>query len=335
MGNCISRYITTTKTINDSNNDKFHELNICAFNVRLYQSTMYQEKIQKLINFIYTSKYDIICLHGIHDVKILKTIINKIHTHNNIDIKNKLITYPLIETFINNKQYDDVNDIIQITWSGSDNIDFTAVDSLIISRHEIITGSKINIPNSEKYFYVANINFNNIIISIYNTSFKNDFVGTSNSVIRKIEIDQLKDLIECNNENIKMDNFYDGYANRCIHVICCQANIVELSNNDINNEYLYFIRSLCALDTYRYIQTIKGKTINNAIDATNIGGSRCDYILVGNLKNDEFEHIENIEKSIYEHNKLLVVNSTIKPNIHLYEDYPIITSFYVEKNKII
>jgi hypothetical protein len=229
----------------------------------------------------------------------------------------------------------DINgEILKVTWSNSDDTNLSEISSLIITKHNIISGTKIvtsqSFSEKDKNFYLVNIEFNGVLISICNATLQNDFIGISNFPARKIQINQLRDIILQNNDHIKSDNVYKNYVHRNINIICCQANVNELHNNDINGEYLYFTRTLKALDTFRYVKTIKGKPVDS-LDSTNVSGTRSNYILLTNLNTQYFDDIKNIYKALYSNQKIIIINSVVGPEIHSYDDYPVITTLMIKK----
>ncbi len=318
---------------------------MCSFDVRLMQSANYKKKIDELINFIYVSNIDIICLQGIHDTKLLKCIIKKILLFNtNQPNDNVFYTFPAVELDQEtDNTLNNYNDVLKITWSKSNDQDLTNVDCLVVSKFRIITSSKVEMKwdniTENRFAYISNIDFNGVLLSIYNVSFLNDFVGISNAPIRKYQIRQLKKIIDANIDGIDRDKkFYEMVDNRNIHIISCLANITEMLNNDINNEYLYFIRTIKCIDIYRYIQTIKHNSSNNKKDATTLCGLRMNYILLycnDNNLNDTLNQQENIaskiENIIYKNNKIVLINSIINKTLVYYDDYPIISSFLIEQ----
>jgi len=332
----------------NNNIDNFHKLTICSFDVRLMQSANYKKKIDELMNFIQSSNIDIICLQGIHNTRLLKFIIKKILLLN-IDQHNPFFhTFPTIDT---SQLYQDTdntlnnrNDVLKITWSKSNDQDLSNIDCLIISKFRIISCGKEEMKwdniTENRFVYVTNINFNGILLSIYNAGFLNDFIGISNSPIRRCQIKQLKKIINANTENIKRDkHIYKMAINENINIITCLANITEILNNDINPEYLHFIRTLKCIDVYRYVQTIKQKYSNNKKDATTLCGLRMNYVLLYCDDDNLNENLDNtsgniackIENIVYKNNKLIIVNSTINKMLVYYDDYPIISSFLIEK----
>lgn len=330
MGNCQNccRYDHINNVDNSTNNIELNkidliELKICSFNVRLFQSVNHVEKIENLIDFVIKSDYNVICLQGINDIKLLRLIVKNIFKYNLTTQTNKLTTYPVIESFYMNYVQDDV---LKVTWSNSNDDDIEIVDSLIITKENIISGSHLEMTSFElngkgNRFYVINIEWNNIVVSVYNTTFQSDFVGISNEEIRKVQIKELWKVISENTKNI----------HNSVNIVCCQCNIKELFNNRVSGEYLNFTRTLKSLDTYRYVQTLKGININSSLDATDLSGSRNNYILLSNLNTSNFDNLKNIGDELYVQCKLLVTNSTIK-KFKLYEDRAIVTTFVSVKN---
>lgn len=335
MGNISTK---KTKLINESKiKNDYINFKVCSFNVRLTQTTNYQEKIKHLINFVVTSDIDVLCLQGIKDSKILRLISLHIKKYNKRN-DNKIIMHPIVDDAfvdLNNQDSDDVFDVLKVTWGNSDNTDLSAIDTVILSRYPIITKFQAEVSHIIKYknrnFYIININFHGIIISIYNAMLQNDYIGISNSSVRRNQVSCLLKAINKNISQINSDEIYSKYDYRNIHIVCCNSDIMELCNNEINNEYLAFTRILNALDTYRYIRTLKNKQANQAKDSTNVGGTRTNYILLAGLNTKGFETISNIGKSLISNNKLLIINASIFRDITSYEDRPVITHFILKK----
>lgn len=342
------------KQHNNKTNKEFKNLIVCSFNIRLVQSANYLEKIDNLINFITSSDYNVVCLQGIHDINLLKIFAQKIFEHN-VTSCNKLTTYPVLESIYpaarlsqqyKQRTHDDDNivddftsaDILKITWSNSYEEDISDIKSIIITKENIVSASKIKMQSvdsdyDECWMYVVNLEWNNKIVSVYNVTLEHDYVGISNIELRKCQLEELLGMINANIQHVTENEEYFSFGNTQnvsqINIVCCQSNIKELLNSDINNEYLYFTRSLKSLDTYRYVQTLKGKNISLPNDATDLSGSRNNYILLSMLNVDNFEILENIGKYLYNNYKLLIINSQIK-EINLFEDYAVITHFIGE-----
>lgn len=327
------------KIINSIAKDDLIELNVCTLNTRFFQSVNYLEKINLLINFIINSDIEIICLQEINDVRLTRTIVKKIFKYNLTSKTKKLVTYPMTELFyLTDKDSNEflMNDtdsaeIMRLTWSNSDDNNITEIDSLIITKENIISSSKVMLKSftlntKPTYVYIANIEWNNTIVSIYNTTFQNDYVGISHEDQRKTQINELNEIIIKNNENINKMNDYMEYNKKNINIVCCQSNIKELLNNTINKEYLYLTRKLNSLDTYRYVQTLKGIVINNEKDSTDVSGMRNNYVLLAGLNTEKFENFKLIGKELYDSHNLIIVNAKIK-KIKLFEDYAVIVTF--------
>lgn len=323
------------KIINDNINiDNFFNLNICTINTRLSQSVNYKNKIDELLEFIKVSDLDIICLQGICDTKILKLIAKKIYILNK-EVENiGYSMFPMIDQFY--FQHDatcyNSDDIIKMTWSNSNDMSLLNIDCLIISKYDIISGTKIELKGyiKNKYAVVANINVNGILISIYNVSLTGDYIGTINSSIRKYQIKQLKSIISSNLEKIKTDNLYSKYNIRGIHIISCLGCMQELLNDEINDEYLSFTRTLKSIDIYRYIQSLKSIIPDNSIDSTNVEGYRSNYILLYCENPINLQTPDSISEKIYDNHKIVVINSMIIKLLKLYEDYPVVATFMIE-----
>lgn len=338
MGNicnkCVKKKVPNESTINLF--DNMISLKICSFNARLIQTPQNEYRLAELIEYITTDTYDVMCIQGIYDNKILRYIVKQIFNFNVRSEKIKLSIFPTLDFFYMNSKSE--RDILKITWSDSNNFEMKGISSLTITKHTILNGTKINFsidssPNSG--LYICNIIYNNIIISIYNISLENDNIGILNSSVRQEQIKNIKDKINLNVDHINNDEIYQKYDKRNIHILCCLSNIMEIYNNDINQEYLYFIRTLKCIDTYRYIQTIKDIRPDISKDITNKGGYRSNYILlyVNDISNTI--NINDISEKIYKKRKIVIFDTSVDKTMILYEDYPISTNFLVEKSSIV
>lgn len=326
MGNFINRRKNVTKnprpsTDSSIDSSMYHKLKICSFNTRFDQTANSKDKIDQLCKFILSSDFDILCLQNINDSKVIKHIAKKIHDYNlSTHAKRVLQTYPIVESCRSAEI--STNDTLKITWSRSNSNDvISEINSLVITKHEIISGSRADINT-----YICNIDFNGIIVSIYNV---NDALKNMRLQIKKPHVETLKNIISSNHISVLSDEIYGPYKKRNIHLVCCQTHINEINDNAASEEYLLFTRTLVALDVYRYIQTIKKQTAG-VHDATNSGGTRNNYILLANLDPREslgFDNINNISKSLQYNQKILVKKTNTNKTMSLFDDYPIEITF--------
>lgn len=316
--------------------NRFIKFKVCTFNIRLVQTHNYKNKIIELVDYIYKSNNDIICIQGINDQKILRLIYKTIFMTNRKSSSIKYTIFPDINSYyISQNENISTTNVMEITWSNSESFDISTIDCIILTKYHILNSSKINFGNTyirnDKCMYIVNLNIHNIIISIYNVTFSNDYIGISNSNNRKNEINELRKIVESNKDFIDSKKLYYKHCGH-IDIICCLSNIVELYNNDVNSEYLHFIRILKCIDTYRYIKTIKNKNIDYIYDATNAGNIRNNYILVCSEINHIIDDIDEISKILFD-TGLIIYNSVVDYDMKMYEDYPVVTTFLLDKNK--
>jgi hypothetical protein len=346
MGNIFfkrQKQIELKKNLSD-----FKTINICSFNIKFYHSIDCTDKIQSLINLIQddNEQIDIICLQNICNKQILKQIIIKIiNLNNDINTKKKLYTYPvfdILQQFIPN--INTSKNILDLIWSRSSDDDNGDIESIIISKYPIISSAKIELSdvifNKIQYLYLININFNNIIISVYNVTLCDDTIGVSNKNIRTQQINELKQIIDLNKETLckeKTTEIYSSYEYRNIHILCSQLNINEFQNDELNSELVDCFRRLSGLDIYRYVQYIKNKNPDLDIDCTGIGPERTNYIILLNDNNSEIENIKNIANILYKKMKIIIYNSYIVKNIPLFKNNIVKITLLIkdsDKNKI-
>jgi len=279
-------------------NNNYNELNICTYNVG-------NTSIEEISNLLISNnnKIDILCLQNFQDIQDIKELIIFINKYN----KKNIAQYEIYPNDLNNVNNKDKMNSIQLTWSytlGDDNQD---INGLIISKYPIISSAKIKIQTTlfeaKKYFYLTNINFNNIILTIFNIALQQDFTGITNYKIRETQIDQL---IKCINDNNNMNK-------KNINIICGNLNINEYDDKIVNTEYVKLFRKINGLDIYSYVKLSK-EIKKNVI--------RNDYIIIiiDELKeaykyNNFDEQINFISDILYNNYDLYIVNSVLQPNI--------------------
>lgn len=337
----------------NKNNNKIpsslQKLLIYSCDLKLNKSMNYDQKIDELTNFIITRDYDVICIQGIHNKKCYTELQNFLHEYN-LDNYEKLSYYP--EMDISRKKYSDIksnnkspkkksyehsvsveHDIsFEHSVSAEMNNDYTTHDSIIISRYEILTMATVKIPNyictSQNIYYIININFHNIIVSIFNISFQADCVGVTNHKIRKIQIKILHDHIVKNQDHLHSD--FSEYKNKNMTFICIQSNINNFKNNAINGEYNFLLESLECIDTYDYVQKMKyGVDIEKKNNIYNI---RSNYILLCLINNNVYQQQSNKFLSHFNNKSqgIGIRNSIIDINSRILNVLPFVTEFVLD-----
>ena len=305
-----------------------------SLNLRLIDSTTYNDKLNEIINIISNPNNDIICFQGINNDNSLKKITKIIEQYNISN--NKLSTYPQINTAnYSPSQSNKLLNVMKLTWNNIYDIE-SCIDCLIITKHNIINGTKIEISdndnnNNKKYCLLININFKGTIISVYNCDLEDDLIGISLSESRKHQISKLVGPMALSNID-HINKHLIKYKYLGIHVLCCQTNISELHNNRVNPEYIHLMQKLNALDTYRYVQLIKKIKEDITNDSTTINKHRTNYILLIQLNTASFQDVLLIGKYLNDNHKILITNSIINKNTDIFEDYPSITTFVLFKN---
>ncbi len=175
---------------------------------------------------------------------------------------------------------------------------------------------------------IVSINYNNAIINIYCVILQCDYVGISNHKIRQKQIKILREAMILNREHLKKDLNFNGSN---YDIICIQSNIPNFKNNSINKEYDDLLKYLKAIDTYDYVQKIK-YGINSQIQS-DISYVRRNFILLSQICSEIFD------KSSFNYglisNKsfgIAIRNSIIDDKNCLYNAFPLITEFVMEKN---
>lgn len=328
----------------------YTDLKIASFNVKLDQSIHKNEKINTIIELLTTNNIDILCLQNVIDCKTLRYLYKKIYNYDKT-----LHFYPSVNTVKNTSsrsesesESDDNSagsfnndNTLQISFSRSTEDNTIELRNVFISKHPIINGAHTNIGSYfgvNNYIGIANINYNGIILSVYNVVLQTDFTGISNRNIRDTQINIVSRIIEKNKNIVKTDSTFNEYDRRNINIICANLNIPEFKNNMSNDEFIKCIKKINGLDVYRFIEANLNKKKSNKIDNINF---REDYvILVLNM----FENIEQsninfdkqllkINKDVFEKHRMLVKGIHIKKFIDYFDTNPILITFLIEECK--
>lgn len=314
---------------------------------------------------------DVLCLQGIRNYNILKEIIctfkdyvNKCNNDNSYDYKDAIYLeyFPDIE-LVNNKQYDN-----NMYWSTSEShSDMFFYNKLIITKHRILQSSNKQIGteqknyaptsiysktigdsdesiNMQKYVQIVNLNVDGNFVSIYNIDIESDIIGISNKKERRNQLRDISETIEMNRREVEDEitrQFNYGNKtyiaeNRNLHIVVGMFRINEIKNGVLSSEYNKMCHMLNALDTHRWICTLRK---DEGFYTTNAKFTKDTYILL--VSNDVFE-CENQDtkaKSIklFSKHKVVIVNSKIAKNVvdmNQFVNYPEETYFMLYKPNI-
>jgi hypothetical protein len=349
MGNCMYNASNLTKTV--EKHKKFNKLKIYSLNVHLSNSFNVNSKINNIKNFIEETEFDILCIQGLYESKLLKTLVKNILSlnKNSINMKKRISIFPFIDVIslknINNPgvllsegEIDETcssMDVIKMSMSVSNDDNIYDIDCLIITKHDIISGTKVCMDYEnkkiKKYVYIANIDCDGTLISIYNCTLANDYIGISNRYLRNVQINKIDNVISQNSHVILNDDVYDTYYVKNIHIITCSSNIPEMIGRGINEEYIHLIKTLKCIDVYRYIRALKDKNTNIDIDLTSAGTNRNNYILVHVPNIKSFVNIKYIGEMLYKLN-VIVINSLSISSEYKFEDNPLCVDLLINRN---
>jgi len=306
MGNCVS-----SKNRSKSSNDIdigliniYNILNIATVYVSLNNTQYGYDYLRGVIEYFAGNKIDILCIQGVTPdmVESLNDLIEEFTTETN----------HLYSTVIKHSKTHSGS--IEATWSSSNNNSIDNINSVIISKHRIINYVKVKLSNPNNifstthYIVLANINFNNILLSIYTLCLYDNVANVDNSLLRKQHIDELNDIISENRNNLKNNRIKDDAENRNIHIICGNLNIMESLDGDVNREYIYLFRKLKQIDTHSYVANQRDIKLKN--DVTNIYGSITSYISIGVTTDDNSVYsIKDLTNILYRESKIAIVNS--------------------------
>lgn len=279
----IKNLLHMKKKDNKKNNKKFLVLRICSLNAVLDHIMYEKEKIKFIIDLIEDKKIciNIASLQNIEDNRAAGNLINVIKSkgwtvfpENEVNFSNLIITkYPIL--------------------SGK------------TEMIDIITGTK-----DIKFINIINIDFNGVIVSIYNFTLQKDFTGISNKLIREIQIKKIALEMAKNIKFVEKE-----YNRKHIGILCANMNIYQYKDTVINDEYN---ESLKILDGVNLHMT-KINTNNYIL--------LCAHNMGININS------KDIKKMIYKKYGIIVKNSYTKENINyidFFEEHPVIATLMIE-----
>lgn len=320
---------------------------ICSFNLNIYDTINRNEMISKIIDYLFTDIHniplDIVCLSGIKELKVMNELVEQLNIKNNNDLMPYQI-YPII------KQNLQSSNSFVYTWGSSSNLLSSSnrlnklnSDSLILSRYPIITSFITGINQDKKEtssvpillgakepsilsnkILVANINMRGYLVSVYNITLTEDYIGLNNNDIRKNECNEILRIIKENNTKMKeQNNIYKLIIND-INILCGNINVNEYIQNNINYEFTDLIKLLNAIDFSRVLY--EHKILN-----TNVFNERLNYILVILLDIDNIEYNELIKKT-YDLIKTTAIMSYVVEDVKSNDNYPIEMLFILNQH---
>lgn len=308
--------------------DRVKIFSICTLDLKLNKLIDYNEKIDNLFSFIIDNKYDIICLQGLNNKNLYDKLQNTLHFYND---KKNIYFYPKLNNIKNLFETSQRN-LSEHSVSVEDEISGDSIinhmDSIIISKYEILSSAPIEIPSyictSDSTWYIMNIMFYNKIISIFSIKLQQDYIGVSNHRIRARQVEILRDSIIMNQAHIKNDLCI---TEENFTIISIQSNINNFKNNDLNKEYENLLSSIESIDTHDYIQKIKNGA--NQIKKNDIHNVRSNYILLSLINRNIYNHhfnplIKNRSENI------AIRNSIIEIDKNILGANPMITDFFIK-----
>ncbi len=296
-------------------------LKIISYNIDLRISANCDLKILEIINYIFSKtknkNADIINLQCINDILSLHLLIREIKKYS-IDNNIQLYFAPDFDEVDVEKKSDNVKTIrrsknLEEFYSGTNSREATekksdkkaeksknkAIHNVIVSKFPIIGtifGELDNKTNMDDVFGIqtvigANILINNSIISVYNTCLSKD-IKTSNIVNSDVRVTELETLCSTINKNKCVLNHEDfnNYIKTDIHLIVGNFNIPEITNDDVNPEYINLLKNTLGIDIFRHKSLID-------FGYTTSYKERNSYILLHISENicSEIEKIDHTE----------------------------------------
>ena len=302
MGITSSKTINKKIKINDFNlltiPEDYELIKIGTFKVNLKNTVNLENKVNEIVSYLFSDhknkKLDILCLQGIKDyssleylIKIIKKCLLKKKSKNQFYFSSEIniIKSDDKSSSSNSVNYIHIENIIElqqrrkIISKKSERSRRIKIQNLIISRFPIVNTIYSEIDDNTdiddvlgaKTVIGANISIYGNIISIYNTCLSKDIETAHiiNKQVREKEIETIFRTIEENKKNIYHE--LKDYVRTNIHILIGNFNFLEMNGEDLNSEYIDFIKNNHCVDLYRYF--CSNKEIKNP-------QKRVDYIFL-------------------------------------------------------
>jgi hypothetical protein len=221
--------------------------------------------------------------------------------------------------------------------------DIQAQQSSVLRTQEQynINNSKLMINNNDsdescnihKYVQMVNLNVDGTFVSIYNIDLDDDNVGISNNKERRIQIHDIKNIIECNRNNsldYNMRQFVHGdntfiSTNRDIHIVTGMFHINDIKNEIVNSEYTKTMTTLNAIDMNRWVMTLR-KDFSHV--TSNIKYTNDVYTLLISATLAKCQDIMLRSQKLFEEHKMVIISSNVAKNyvdLNQFTNYPVDT----------
>jgi hypothetical protein len=316
-------------------------LKIGSFYINLNDSINRNENIRQITEYIFSDVYnvvlDIICIQGLNDTKITKLLIKNI-----VDISNKYKKPVHIVPKTDMVAVDSVDDAFQYQWNSSTNIDTSDIYNIIISKYPIITTSTINLNNTSdaklvgnNKIILANVNVNGYIISIYNVTLSQDYMGIPNTELRNKEVKLITNLIKKNSDQIKKynKNTGDRLIIKDVHLLCGQFNVTEIKSNKLNLELVQVLKTLKAIDIFRFYCLINKNDDNGFTCSHNTRDCFISMILINHKIGIDVESPKVLLDNAYKEHGIGIVLSYVVKSVKINEYHPIEVIFLLNKKE--
>lgn len=364
MGNRGSRKISEPEY------EDFCPLRIATLYADIDESINKKKQIEIIVNYFLRSYYgyklDVLCIQGIRSYKILKELVcafkKRIEKHND-DHRH---TNPVYLEYFPDVECDKFTDN-EIYWSTSEaDYNILYYDKLIISRHNILQSADVQIGTNKKdlrlndaglmtnnmdseeivniyrYVQIVNLNVDGTFISLYNVELEDDTIGISNIKERRIQINDIKEVIETNRRrtiNPEMRKFIYGdntfiATNRDIHILTGMFHINEIKNGSLSSEYNKTIALLNCMDTHKWIANLRKKNIPSV---TNVRFTKDTYTLLVSKNLWGINDVTLKSQKLFEEHKTVIINSNVavdNVDVNQFTNYPEDTIFMLYRPNI-
>ena len=262
---------------------------------------------------------------------------------NNVCNKSPFEICPVVNSKI--KLYEDYDSTFDMMWySSSQSGDYdNDIKELILSRYPILSSKIVNLhENTENKIIeknkilIANINIEGYVISVLNVTLFGDSIGgMSGSKFRKTEVDEIKSIINSNNEEVEafIKTFKMNLVHKKITLIAGLYNINEIKNDKINTELVQTLKDLNSVDILRLLSSAK-KENNSGINNT-LNTRDCYICLHMHNHKDSEQYLQpnDVIKKIYDEYGLTFVSSYILKTYKILDYYPIELIFILDRKE--
>lgn len=337
-----------TSTKSYPKHDHLYPLKISSFCVDMSNTFAKDISINSIVKHFFTENngypIDVMCLQRINSMDIYMDIIKTFKNY--VEEYNRKYPGATIELFYYPYDHEDNSSMSSNiseeydTWSLSDrtSYDETTYGKLIVSRYESVVYVEDKRYNDRKHdtlknyhdyiskpvknnkIQVLNISVDNFIVSIYNL----DLNQMDSPMDIEENIDNILYLVKANETEVRLHcGMRDRYDYRSLHIMCGMIGLNEIQNNEMNKQYVKFVKSVRTVDLLRYVTGMRDQNMLDNIYNTNLMFTRDNFVFIHTKTDQKLDDIDELGDKIYKEYGIATIDAYIDDKMDsFFMNYP-------------